>query len=259
VLIDSHCHLDFNDFIDDLPFVIERANVQGIMGIQTICTRLSEFEKVWNIANSNHRIWCSIGVHPHNVEAEMPYNLNDLTSKAKRDKVIGIGETGLDFFYENSKKEYQYDSFRLHIDAAKKSGLPLIIHSRSADRETCKTLRDEYSVDDPFSGVMHSFTAGEDLAICALELGLYISFSGIITFKNASNVRDICRLIPINRILVESDSPYLAPVPNRGKRNEPGYLGSTLSTVASIKGVSDSVMAKQSTENFFTLFNKAKL
>ena len=258
LIIDSHCHLDFKDFELDIDNVIDKASANSVRGIQTICTRLDEFEKVWKIADANLGVWCSVGVHPHNVKYEDAHTVKDITNFAKRKHVIGIGETGLDFYYDHSPRDLQVSSFRMHLKAAKEMDLPVIVHTRDAEEDTCKILKEECS-DGTLKGVIHCFSGSDYLASSALELGFYISFSGIITFKNASNIRNICAQTPIDRILVETDSPYLAPVPHRGKRNEPAFVTETLKLVAELKGLSNNEMAAITTDNFFKLFTNAKI
>lgn len=258
MLVDSHCHLDFPDFADDLAGVLQRANAAGVGGMQTICTRLTAFDGVRALAEAHDRIWCSVGVHPHHVADEPAFEAEHLIRLAAHPKVIGIGETGLDFHYEHSPREAQVASFRRHIAAARETGLPLIVHSRSADDETNRILREEAAAGGPFRGVIHCFSVGRAVAETALDLGLYISLSGIVTFKTASALRAIVRDLPPERLLVETDAPYLAPAPHRGKRNEPAFVAHTARAVAALKGLSEAAVADQTTNNFFALFAKAE-
>jgi len=258
IVIDSHCHLDFEDFDKDFCSVIKRAHSNSVKGLQTICTRLEEFENIWSIAKSYKGIWCSVGVHPHNVEESSPFTIDDIVTLANRDRVIGIGETGLDFYYDHAPRGLQIESFIKHLDASKEIGLPVIVHTRDAEEETCKILKSSCK-EGELKGVIHCFSGGSSLADCALELGFYISLSGIVTFKNASNIREICSSLPLERILVETDSPYLAPVPHRGKRNEPAYVTETLKIVAELKNITTEEMASITTDNFFRLFSKASV
>ena len=256
-IIDSHCHLDFKDFNTDFFQVLDRARSNGVVGMQTICTKISDFDSILSIASNQKNIWCSIGTHPHNTEEdkvslEQVYNLSD------HKKVIGIGETGLDLYYKNSNVAIQKESFLKHIKISKETGLPLIIHAREADDEIIDLLNSE-NKNKNIKGVIHCFTSSKNMAEKILKMGMYISFSGIITFKNADNIRECCKIVPTDRILIETDAPYLAPVPNRGKRNEPSFIVDTLKMIADLKGMDITEMAKITTNNFFNLFSKANL
>ena len=258
LLVDSHCHLDFPDFADDVDGVLRRAELAGVGWMQTICTRLRSFEPVVALAERSERLYCSVGVHPHHVAEEPePVTAEALLRRAEHPKVIGLGETGLDFYYDQSPRDQQEASFRAHIAAARQSGLPLIVHTRSADDDTIRILREE-AEQGPFPGVIHCFTAGPGLARVALDIGFYVSLAGILTFKNAGSLRDTVREIPLDRLLVETDAPYLAPTPHRGKRNEPAFVGHVAATLASLKGESGDHVARITTRNFFTLFRRAK-
>jgi|SRR5215469_2904792 TatD DNase family protein len=254
MLVDSHCHLDFPDFAPERDAVIARAFAAGIGTILTICTRLDQFDAVRAIAERDPRIWCSVGVHPHEAEAHAEVIADRLTTLAADPRVVGIGETGLDFHYDLSAREVQERVFRAHIAASKASGLPLIIHAREADAVTASILHAE----KPPPGVLHCFTAGRPLAEAALDLGFYISISGIVTFRNAGDLRAIVRDLPLDRLLVETDAPYLAPVPYRGKRNEPAFVAATAAFVANLKGIDEAMLAAATTANFFRLFAKAR-
>ena len=256
MLVDSHCHLDFDEFNDDRKETIQRARNAGVATMVTICTRVTRFDEIRAIAESDENIWCSVGIHPHQAEEEPVVSVDDLVSRAAHYKVIGIGETGLDYYYDNSPRELQEASFRTHITAARATGLPLIVHTRDADEAMANILENEMGK-GAFSGVLHCFSSGRRLAERALDIGLYISLSGIITFKNAQELRDIAKDVPVDRILVETDSPFLAPVPNRGKRNEPSFVVDTVAKVAELKNMDKDVLSITSTENFFRLFNKA--
>ncbi len=257
MLVDSHCHLDFPDFADDLDDALARARGRGVICFQTICTRMSEFEPVCAIAERYDDVYCSVGVHPHNAADEPPVSTETLVNLAQHPKVIGIGETGLDYHYENSPRAAQQRNFRVHIQAARETGLPLIVHTRDADDDTIAILEDETGK-GPFPGVIHCFSAGSAVADCALRLGMMISLSGIVTFRNAQALRDIAAGLPAERILVETDAPYLAPVPNRGKRNEPAFVADTARCMADLLGISEEALARQTTANFFSLFAKAR-
>lgn len=257
MLVDSHCHLDFPDYQDELDVVVERARAVGVTTMLTICTHLSRFSQVRHIAAQFHNIYCTIGVHPHEVAKEGEVSAADLMAFTEDPKVIGIGETGLDYYYEHSPREAQKRSFRCHIAAARETGLPLIVHSRDAEDDTAHILRSEMA-EGQFGGVMHCFSSRQSLALAAIDLGLYISISGIVTFKNAHELRSIVAEIPLDRLIIETDAPYLAPMPNRGKRNEPAFVVHTAERVAEIKGVSLQELARITSDNFFSLFAKAQ-
>ena len=259
MLIDSHCHLNMSDFNDDLENVLSNAFKNQINGLLTICTDLDELLELKNLSKKYENIWYSGGVHPNNVkkyflENELEKYLNSVIDR----KLIGIGETGLDYYYEKSKVDMQKASFIDHIRVARKHELPVIVHTRDADKDTIDILKREYE-QGKFKGVIHCFTASEELAIEALKLDFYISVSGIITFKNAEDIRKTIKKVPMNRLLVETDAPYLAPVPNRGKRNEPAFVKDTAKFLSDLKGVSFEELANQTTHNFYNLFNKARM
>jgi TatD DNase family protein len=256
VLVDSHCHLDFDVFDEDRQETIQRARNAGVATMVTICTRVTRFDEIRAIAESDENIWCSVGIHPHQAEEEPVISVDDLVSRAAHPKVIGIGETGLDYYYDNSPRELQETSFRTHIAASRETGLPLIVHTRDADDDMADILEDEMGK-GAFPGVLHCFSSGRQLAERALDIGFYISLSGIVTFKNAQDLRNIAKDVPVDRILVETDSPFLAPIPNRGKRNEPSFVVDTAAKVAELQDVDKDALSIASTENFFRLFNKA--
>jgi TatD DNase family protein len=257
VLVDSHCHLDFPDFADDFPAVLERARAAGVRTLQTISTRLSAVDTILAIASRDADIWCSVGLHPHEAAAEDDVSPERIVALSDHPDVIGIGETGLDYFYEHSPRKRQLVSFRNHIEASRRTGLPLIVHARDADDDTVSVLKDEYER-GPFPGLIHCFTAGRDLARAALDIGFLISISGIVTFKKAQNVHEAAREIPIDRLLVETDAPFLAPVPHRGKRCEPAFVARTAAAVAELRGAESARVATATTDNFFRLFSKAR-
>jgi len=256
-LVDSHCHLDFADFADELDDVVGRAHEAGVSVMQTICTRITKFDEVLALARRYDGIYCSVGIHPHNVADEPAIEIADLVARSVDDKVIGIGETGLDYHYDHSPRDAQRECFRCHIAAARETGLPVIVHTRNADRDTADILADEMG-QGTFSGLIHCFSTGRELAERALELGLYISISGIATFNKAEELREIVRDVPLERLLVETDAPYLAPAPKRGKRNEPAFVVHTAERVAEVKGISAEALAAATTANFFALFTKAR-
>ena len=257
MLVDSHCHLDFPEFDEDRDDVVSRAKAAGIGYMVTICTHITKFEGVHTVAGAYNNISCTVGVHPHNAgeEGELA-SVELLTEHAQKPKVIGIGETGLDYFYEHSPRDAQQSSFRAHIEASRYTRLPIIVHTREADDDTISILRDEYKK-GPFPGLIHCFSAGPELAEAVLEMGFYISISGIVTFKSAKSLRDTVECVPLDRILVETDAPYLAPIPMRGRRNEPAFTAYTAGVIAELKGVTANELAIASSDNFFRLFSKA--
>ena len=253
MLVDSHCHLDFPDFAAEREAIVARARSAGVETMLTIATRLDEFDAVRAIAEAHNEIWCSVGVHPHEAKDHTALLPQQLVALAAHPKVVGIGETGLDFHYDLSPRDIQERVFRTHIGASRETGLPLIVHARVADGEVADILDEER----PPPGVMHCFSSGRALAEAALELGFYISVSGLVTFRNAEELRAIVRDVPLDRLLVETDAPYLAPVPYRGKRNEPAFVAATAAAVAELKGIELHHLAAITSENFFRLFGKA--
>lgn len=259
-LIDSHCHLDYLQRDGrDLGQVVADAGRAGVAGMVTICTRLSEFAGVLAIAESYDNVWCSLGVHPHeaaNEAAQEPgVTVERLLDLAAHAKVVGIGETGLDYHYEHSPREIQQELFRAHITVARETGLPLIVHSRDADADTLAILRDEHEK-GPFPGLIHCFSAGKELGQGALDLGLYISISGIVTFKNAGTLRAVVADMPVERLLVETDAPYLAPIPKRGKQNEPAFVVHTAQALADLLALTADELAEATSANFHRLFSR---
>ena len=257
MLVDSHCHLDFPDFEPDLEAVLGRAEAAGVGTFLTISTRLDKFAGVRAIAERFSNVYCTAGIHPHEAKDAPTDVTGELLRLAGHPKVIGLGEAGLDFYYEHSPRAAQERSFRAHIAAARAAGLPLVIHARAADQDMLRVLRDEYRA-QPFAGIMHCFSSGAELAEGAVELGFYISFSGIVTFKKADEVRAIAKTVPLDRVLVETDAPYLAPHPNRGSRNEPAWTALTAAKLAEDRGIEIAAFAAATTDNFFRLFAKAK-
>jgi TatD DNase family protein len=255
MLVDSHCHLDFPELAADSDAVVARAKAAGIGVMVTISTQLSRFDGVRAIAERFPNVFCSVGVHPHEAEAEAGTTTAALVARAAHPKVVGIGETGLDFHYEHSPRGVQERLFRAHIAASRETGLPVIVHSRDADAETAAILADEMG-QGAFSGLIHCFSSGPELLGAALELGLYISLSGIVTFKNAEALRQTVRAVPHDRLLVETDAPFLAPVPKRGKPNEPSFLAHTAAYLADMLALTPEELAARTTRNFFTLFRK---
>ncbi len=257
MLIDSHCHLDFEDFDEDREAVLTRAKQAGVDLMVTISTKITEAQKIISLAETNDALVCSVGIHPHEAGREPETSAAQLVALAEHEKVVGIGETGLDYFYEHSPRDAQKRNFRAHIEACRESKLPLIVHARDADEDTADILEDEMKVGE-YPGLIHCFTAGPDLARRALDIGFYISISGIATFKNATELRETIKSVPLERLLVETDAPFLAPVPHRGKRNEPSFVADTAAMLAEIKGVGAAEIADITTQNFFNLFTKAQ-
>lgn len=255
MLVDSHCHLDFPDFATELDEIIARARAADIGRIVTISTRVKRHAQVLAIAERIPNVFCSVGTHPHYSHEEIDIDAAKLIAISKHPKVVAIGEAGLDYFRNNSPRDAQAHSFREHIQAARETKLPLVIHSRDCDTDMAEILRNE-SEKGAFPAVLHCFTGGRDLASTAIKLGHYVSFTGILTFKNSDTLREIAAALPLDRVLVETDAPYLAPLPYRGKRNEPAYVVETAKVLAEVRGMSADEIAQQTTENFFRLFSK---
>jgi TatD DNase family protein len=255
MLVDSHCHLDFPDFKDELDGVVARARAAGLERLVTISTRVRRQPDLLAIADRFPDVFCSVGTHPHHAHEELDIDTADLASHASHPKVVAIGEAGLDYHYDNSPRAAQEQGFRTHIAAARETRLPLVIHAREADADVAEILREEMNK-GAFTAVLHCFTGGRDLAFTGIELGLYVSFTGILTFKKSDELRAIAAELPADRILVESDSPYLAPGKFRGKRCEPAYVVETAKVLAETRGVTPEEIARQTTENFFRLFSK---
>jgi TatD DNase family protein len=257
MLVDSHCHLDFAELNSKLDEKLANAKNFDVSYLQTISTKISEFDKIREIADKYPQIFCSVGIHPNNVSKDETTSKEELVKLAEHKKVIGIGETGLDYYYKTSEPKLQIKSFETHIRASQDNKLPVIIHSRDAEKDTIDILSNHMK-DTEFPALIHCFTASKDFAKKALDLGLYISLSGIVTFKNAEEIREAVKLIPLDRILIETDSPYLAPVPKRGKSNEPAYVKYVAEYLAEFLNIPYEKFAKQTTDNFFKLFSKAK-
>jgi TatD DNase family protein len=256
MLIDSHVNLHGEKFSEDLDEVIERAKAAGVKGLLNICCNIKDFEATVNVAHLSDAIWASVGTHPHDAKDNPSLKAEDLLEMAQHPKIIGIGETGFDFHYGYSSQDEQVYNFQAHIEAARESQLPLIIHTREADELMIQTLEREMGKGE-FSAIMHCYTSGEALAQTAIDMGFYFSVSGIVTFKNAHDVRQIIEIMPDDRILIETDCPYLAPVPYRGRRNEPAYVKEVCEGLAQVKGWSFEDAAQKSTDAFFSLFQKA--
>lgn len=258
MLIDSHCHLDFEALSSDIDGVMARAKAAGVTGIVTISTWVDKFETIKAIAEAHDNVWCSVGTHPHNADRELHIQTDDLVRLSAYEKCVAIGEAGLDYFYDNAPREAQAIGLRRHIAAARITGLPLVIHARAADDDMAQILEEEAG-QGAFPFLLHCFTAGPDLARRALALGGYISFSGIITFKNAEEIREVARFVPADRYLVETDAPYLAPIPHRGESNEPAYVRHTAEKLAEVRGIGFEQLATETTANFARLFAKTGL
>jgi len=255
MLIDSHCHLDFPDFAAELDAVVARARAAGIERMVTISTRVARQGDILAIAERFPDVYCSVGTHPHYAHEELDVTTADLVARTRAPKVVALGEAGLDYHYDNSPRAAQERGFRSHIAAARETGLPLVIHSRDADDDMARILEEETGK-GAFPAVLHCYTGGADLARRAVALGHYISFTGILTFKNSGALRDIAARLPDDRILIETDAPYLAPGKFRGRRNEPAYVVETAKVLAETRGVSFDEVARQTTANFFRLFNR---
>lgn len=255
MLVDSHCHLDY--FGADADDVVARAGAARVGVMVTIGTKLSEFAQVLAIAERHENVYCSVGVHPHEAASEPDISVERLVELARHPKVIGIGETGLDYYYDHSPRERQRDVFQMHIDAARASKLPLIIHNRNSDSDLIDILN-KNSLSHNVFGVVHCFSSTRQLAEKAMKIGFHISLSGIVTFKNAEELREIAADLPQDRLLVETDAPYLAPMPHRGKKNEPAFVAHTAKLIAELRGVTADELARTTTDNFFRLFTKAR-
>jgi len=258
MFIDSHCHLNYKGLIEDQPAVLDRARAAGVSTMLNISTRESEWDAVVATAERDADVWATIGIHPHEADHHPDVDAAKLIAKAQHPRVIGIGETGLDYYYDKSDRDRQQKSFRSHIWAARETGLPLIVHTRDAEEDTAGIMAEEMG-QAAYPGVIHCFTASGEFADKALAMGLYISISGIVTFKNAKDLQETAARLPADRLLIETDSPFLAPIPHRGKTCEPGYVADTARFLANLRGVSVEELAAQTSANFRTLFAKAGL
>lgn len=255
MLVDSHCHLDFKDFAEDLDAIVARAEAAGVGRIVTISTRVRRHAELLEIADRFPNVYCSVGTHPHEADEEDGIPSSELIELTKHPKVVALGEAGLDYFYQYGSREAQARGFRAHIAAARATGLPLVIHTREAD-EDCGRILEEEVAKGPFKAVLHCYTGGRELAMKAIGLGLSISFTGIITFKKSDALRALAAELPADRIMVETDAPYLAPGKHRGKRNEPSYVVEVAKVLAETRGVTFEEISRQTSENFFRLFSK---
>ncbi len=257
MLVDSHCHLDFPDLAEDRAGILARARTAGVGTMVTISTHVTRADQVRAVAEAHDDIYCTMGIHPHHVAEEPEVSAADLVALTDHPKVIGLGESGLDYYYDRSPRDVQRERFRTHISAARETGLPLVVHTRDADEDTAAILEEEMAK-GVFTGLLHCFSSGAALARRAVDVGFYISFSGILTFNRSADLRAIAAELPADRLLVETDAPYLAPMPHRGKRNEPAFVAHTAEVLAKTRGVSAEDIADQTTENFFRLFRKAE-
>lgn len=257
MLVDSHCHLDFPELQAEIDDVLRRARTAGVGTMLTISTSLRTFPQVRAVAEAHPHVWCTVGLHPHDAGREPEVTTAWLVEEARHPRVVGIGESGLDFHYDSSPREAQREMFLAHIRAARDSGLPLVVHSRDADDEMAEILEREMA-NGRFAGVLHCFSSGRELAERAVAIGFHVSFSGILTFRKADELRAIARDLPADRLLVETDAPYLAPVPYRGKRNEPAYVARTAEVLAEVRGVTAGEIAAVTTDNFFRLFDRVQ-
>ncbi|CDX30940.1 putative metallodependent hydrolase [Mesorhizobium plurifarium] len=255
MLVDSHCHLDFPDFAEERAAIVARALAAGVGRMVTISTRVRRFQQILEIAEIFDEVYCSVGTHPHQAAEELDVTADELVRLSGHPKVVAIGEAGLDYFYDHAPRDAQAQGFRTHIAAARRTGLPLVIHARNADDDVASILEDETGK-GAFPFILHCFSSGRGLAEVGVALGGYVSFSGILTFKNSAELRAIAADVPRDRLLVETDAPYLAPIPHRGKRNEPAYVVNTAKVLAETIGVSEAEIADITTSNFFRLFTK---
>ncbi len=255
MLIDHHCHLDFLQLEADRDAIVDRATAAGVGVIVTISTHIRRLPQILAIAEAYPSVYCSVGTHPHNADEERDIPLEEIVRLSRHPKVVAIGEAGLDYHYRHATPEAQAEGFRRHIAAARATGLPLEIHTREADADALRILQEEHAK-GPFPAILHCFTGGRELAMGALDLGLYVSFTGIVTFKRSEELRAIAADVPLDRLLIETDAPFLAPDPFRGKTNEPAYVRYTAAAIAKVKGLSTEEIAAATTENFFRLFEK---
>jgi TatD DNase family protein len=258
LIVDSHCHLDYEGIYENLPDVLKRAEDAGVGLVLSICSRVRNFEKILGIAEAYENVFCTVGTHPHNAHEELDIPVSEIVALTQSPRVVGIGEAGLDYFYDNAPRDAQMQGFKNHIAAARESGLPLVIHTRDAEDDTARLLETEMAKGE-FKALLHCFTSQQWLAERAVELGLYVSFSGILTYKTADTIRETAKVLPEDRILVETDAPFLAPLPKRGKSNEPAFVAHTLEVLAQTRSVSRDYMAAATSANFFRLFNKVPM
>lgn len=256
MFVDSHCHLNYKGLVENQADILARARDNGVSAMLNISTREREWDDVIGLAEQETDVWASIGIHPHEADQHVGMDCAKLVAKSAHPRVIAIGETGLDYYYDKSDRAQQCTGFREHIKASRETGLPIIIHTRDAEADTATILTEEMR-EGVFSGVIHCFTASAEFARIALDLGLYISLSGIVTFKNAQDLQDVAKWLPADRLLVETDAPFLAPIPHRGKTGEPAFVADTARFVAQLRDVPAETLAQQTSDNFYDLFTKA--
>jgi TatD DNase family protein len=256
MFIDSHCHLNYQGLVEQQAEILARARDNGVSAMLNISTREREWDDVIGLAEQETDVWASVGIHPHEADQHVGMDCAKLVAKAVHPRVVAIGETGLDYYYDKSDRAQQGAGFREHIKASRQTGLPIIIHTRDAEADTAAILTEEMR-EGTFTGVIHCFTASADFARIALDLGLYISLSGIVTFKNAQDIQDVAKWLPADRLLVETDAPFLAPIPHRGRTGEPAFVADTARFVAQLRDVTAETLAQQTSDNFYELFTKA--
>jgi TatD DNase family protein len=256
MFVDSHCHLNYKGLVENQADILARARDSGVSAMLNISTREREWDDVIGLAEQEKDVWASVGIHPHEADQHFGMDCAKLVAKSAHPRVIAIGETGLDYYYDKSDRAQQCTGFREHIKACRETGLPIIIHTRDAEADTATILTEEMR-EGAFTGVIHCFTASADFARIALDLGLYISLSGIVTFKNAQDLQDVAKWLPADRLLVETDAPFLAPIPHRGKTGEPAFVADTARFVAQLRDVPPKTLAQQTSDNFYDLFTKA--
>jgi TatD DNase family protein len=256
MFVDSHCHLNYKGLVENQADILTRARDNGVSAMLNISTREREWDDVIGLAEQEKDVWASVGIHPHEADQHVGMDCAKLVAKSAHPRVIAIGETGLDYYYDKSDRAQQCRGFREHIKACRETGLPIIIHTRDAEADTATILTEEMR-EGAFTGVIHCFTASAEFARIALDLGLYISLSGIVTFKNAQDLQDVAKWLPADRLLVETDAPFLAPIPHRGKTGEPAFVADTARFVAQLRDVPAETLARQTSDNFYVLFTKA--
>ena len=256
MFVDSHCHLNYKGLVEQQAEILKRARDSGVSAMLNISTREREWDEVIGLAEQEKDVWASVGIHPHEADQHVGMDCAKLVAKSAHPRVVAIGETGLDYYYDKSDRAQQCTGFREHIKASRETGLPIIIHTRDAEADTAAILTEEMR-EGPFTGVIHCFTASAEFAQVALDLGLYISLSGIVTFKNAKDLQDVAKWLPADRLLVETDAPFLAPIPHRGRTGEPAFVADTARFVAQLRDVAAERLAQQTSDNFYDLFTKA--
>jgi len=256
MFVDSHCHLNYKGLVEQQVDVLARARESGVSAMLNISTRECEWDDVIGLAEQESDVWASVGIHPHEADQHVGMDCAKLVEKSAHPRVVAVGETGLDYYYDKSDRAQQCTGFREHIKASRETGLPIIIHTRDAEADTAAVLTEEMR-EGAFTGVIHCFTASAAFARIALDLGLYISLSGIVTFKNAQDLQDVAKWLPEDRLLVETDAPFLAPIPHRGRTGEPAFVADTARFVAQLRGVAPEILAQQTSDNFYNLFSKA--